>query len=75
MAPRTSIGSFENPADYFAFVLRVTVSDVHSVFQNELAADIPVVKTSIAGTRLVGRMTTGARPSICMLRHSANTDV
>ena len=31
-----------------------------SVFQNELASDIPVVKTSIAGTRLVGRMTVGA---------------
>ena len=30
-----------------------------SVFQDELAADIPVVKTSIAGTRLVGRMTVG----------------
>jgi translation initiation factor 6 len=29
------------------------------VFQNELSNDIPVVKTSIAGTRLVGRMTVG----------------
>ena len=30
-----------------------------SVFQSELASDIPVVKTSIAGTRLVGRMSVG----------------
>lgn len=30
-----------------------------SVFQDELASDIPIVKTSIAGTRLVGRMTVG----------------
>jgi translation initiation factor 6 len=30
-----------------------------SVFQAELAEHIPVIKTSIAGTRLVGRMTVG----------------
>ena len=30
-----------------------------SVFQAELAEHIPVIKTSVAGTRLVGRMTVG----------------
>lgn len=30
-----------------------------STFQSELAEHIPVFKTSIAGTRLVGRMTVG----------------
>ena len=31
----------------------------NSVFEAELADHIPVVKTTIAGTRLVGRMTVG----------------
>ena len=31
-----------------------------SVFEAELADHIPVIRTSIAGTRLVGRMTVGA---------------
>lgn len=30
-----------------------------SVFESELSDHIPVVKTSVAGTRLVGRMTVG----------------
>lgn len=30
-----------------------------SVFEAELADHIPVVKTSVAGTRLVGRVTVG----------------
>lgn len=37
-----------------------------SVFQNELAEDIPVVKTSIAGTRLVGRMTVGNKNGLLL---------
>ena len=31
-----------------------------SVFEAELSEHIPVVRTSIAGTRLVGRVTVGA---------------
>ena len=38
----------------------------NSVFQNELSADIPVVKTSIAGTRLVGRMTVGNKNGLLL---------
>lgn len=42
-----------------------------SVFQAELADHIPVVKTSIAGTRLVGRLTVGecADRQWHMIRH------
>ena len=36
----------------------------HSVFEAELADHIPVVKTSIAGTRLVGRLTVGERRDV-----------
>ena len=41
---------------YFQFQAR---SCSCSVFEAELAEHIPVIKTSIAGTRLVGRMTVG----------------
>ena len=37
-----------------------------SVFEAELADHIPVVKTSVAGTRLVGRMTVGNRNGLLM---------
>ena len=37
----------------------ITAMDVCSVFQAELAEHIPVIKTSVSGTRLVGRMTVG----------------
>jgi len=37
-----------------------------SVFQDELASDIPIVKTSIAGTRLVGRMTVGNKHGLLL---------
>jgi len=30
-----------------------------SIFENELSADIPVVKVNLGGTRLVGRMAVG----------------
>lgn len=39
--------------------LPLTVSLGFSVFEAELADHIPVVKTSVAGTRLVGRVTVG----------------
>ncbi len=50
-----------------------------SVFQAELAEHIPVIKTSVAGTRLIGRMTVGLSPTdffhvesshFCCLRES-----
>lgn len=34
---------------------------LYSVFESELADVIPVVHTSIAGTRIVGRLTAGNR--------------
>jgi len=37
-----------------------------SVFEAELADHIPVVKTSVAGTRLVGRVTVGRLPWFCL---------
>lgn len=37
-----------------------------AVFEAELADHIPVIKTSIAGTRLVGRMTVGNRNGLLL---------
>lgn len=37
-----------------------------SVFEAELADHIPVVKTSVAGTRLVGRLTVGNRNGLLL---------
>ena len=42
-----------------AVVLTGSVFAICSVFEAELADHIPVVKTSVAGTRLVGRVTVG----------------
>ncbi len=37
-----------------------------AVFEAELADHIPVIKTSVAGTRLVGRMTVGNRNGLLL---------
>ena len=41
---------------------------MRSVFEAELAEHIPVVKTSIQGTRLVGRMCVGDTPQTCAVQ-------
>ena len=33
----------------------------YSVFESELAETVPIVRTSVAGTRIIGRMCAGAR--------------
>jgi hypothetical protein len=40
--------------------------DMCRVFEAELADHIPVIKTSVAGTRLVGRMTVGNRNGLLL---------
>jgi translation initiation factor 6 len=63
-APRLNcsndIGVFATLTNSYCLTAVGGSENFYSVFQNELSADIPVVKTSIAGTRLVGRMTVGA---------------
>jgi len=49
-----------------------TSENFNSIFEAELADHIPVVKTSIAGTRLVGRMTVGNKNGL--LVPSSTTD-
>eukprot|EP01130_Rhizamoeba_saxonica_P012159 TRINITY_DN5107_c0_g1_i1.p1 TRINITY_DN5107_c0_g1~~TRINITY_DN5107_c0_g1_i1.p1 ORF type:complete len:247 (+),score=67.04 TRINITY_DN5107_c0_g1_i1:53-793(+) len=77
MAIRTQ---FENSVDIGGFctltntycLLAHSASDYYRVFENELSDHIPLVYTSIAGTRIVGRMTVGNRKGL--LLPSTTTD-
>ena len=60
------IGVFANLTNSYCLTAIGGSENFYSVFQNELAQDIPVVKTSIAGTRLVGRMTVGNKNGLLL---------
>lgn len=64
------IGVFSNLTNGYALVATGGSENFYSVFEQELADHIPVVHTSIAGCRFVGRVTVGNRkgllvPSTC----------
>jgi translation initiation factor 6 len=64
------IGVFANLTNSYALVAIGGSENFYSVFEQELADHIPVVHTSIAGCRFVGRVTIGNRkglllPSTC----------
>eukprot|EP01039_Chlorochromonas_danica_P004696 gene4696-5143_t len=74
------IGVFSNLTNSYALVAIGGSENFYSVFEQELADHIPVVHTSIAGCRFVGRVTVGNRrgllvPSTCTdneLQHLRN---
>lgn len=53
------VGVFAKLTNAYALIALGGAENFYSVFESELADHIPVIKTSIAGTRLVGRMTVG----------------
>lgn len=55
------IGVFSNLTNGYALVAIGGSENFYSVFEQELADHIPVVHTSIAGCRFVGRVTVGAK--------------
>lgn len=57
--PSTPAGVFSQLTNAYAVIALGGAENFYSVFESELADHIPVIKTSIAGTRLVGRMTVG----------------
>lgn len=75
------IGVFSNLTNSYALVAIGGSENFYSVFEQELADHIPVVHTSIAGCRFVGRVTVGNRrgllvPSTCTdneLQHLRNS--
>jgi translation initiation factor 6 len=59
-----AIGGSENFYRYLSWFqshIKSQLYHAHSVYESELADVIPVVHTSIAGTRIVGRLTAGNR--------------
>jgi len=50
---------FAQLTNAYAVIALGGAENFYSVFESELADHVPVIKTSIAGTRLVGRMTVG----------------
>lgn len=61
MAPRTSTGASPKLSNIVLvfYVAYLFEDDVCSTFETALAGVIPVVKTSIAGTRIIGRLCAG----------------
>ncbi len=57
------IGVFSNLTNGYALCAIGGSENFYSVFEQELSDHIPVVHTSIAGCRFVGRVTVGKRPT------------
>lgn len=55
------VGVFAKLTNAYCLVALGAAENFYSVFEAELSDHIPVVKTSVAGTRLVGRLTVGNR--------------
>jgi len=78
MATRTQfensseIGVFSKLTNSYCLVALGGSSNFYSVFESELGDVIPIVHTSIGGTRIVGRMTAGNRHGL--LVPSSTTD-
>ncbi|KIY96031.1 translation initiation factor eIF-6 [Monoraphidium neglectum] len=66
------IGVFAKLTNAYCLAALGGAENFYSVFEAELADHIPVIKTSVAGTRLVGRMTIGNRNGL--LLPSSTTD-
>ncbi|BDA43668.1 Eukaryotic translation initiation factor 6 [Coccomyxa sp. Obi] len=60
------VGVFANLTSAYALVALGGSENFYSVFEAELSEHIPVVKTSIAGTRLVGRITVGNKNGLLL---------
>lgn len=71
LVPRAGLGAAAHPASAAclpptALTACPSRSPSCSVFEAELADHIPVIKASVAGTRLVGRMTVGNRNGLLL---------
>ena len=60
------VGVFAKLTNAYAIVALGGAENFYSVFEAELAEHIPVIKTSVAGTRLVGRLTVGNRNGLLL---------
>jgi translation initiation factor 6 len=53
------VGVFAKLTNSYCLVSNAGSENFYSVFEADLGSKIPVVHTSIAGTRIVGRLTAG----------------
>ena len=60
------VGVFANLTNAYCITALGAAENFYAVFEAELADHIPVIKTSVAGTRLVGRMTVGNRNGLLL---------
>ncbi|KAF5834974.1 eukaryotic translation initiation factor 6 [Dunaliella salina] len=60
------VGVFAKLTNAYAIVALGGAENFYSVFEAELADHIPVIKTSIAGTRLVGRLCVGNKNGLLL---------
>jgi translation initiation factor 6 len=60
------VGVFAQLTNSYCIVALGGAENFYSVFESELADHIPVIKTSVAGTRLVGRVTVGNKNGLLL---------
>lgn len=60
------VGVFAKLTNAYCIVALGGAENFYSIFEAELADHIPVIKTSVAGTRLVGRLTVGNRNGLLL---------
>ena len=60
------VGVFSMLTNTYAMVAIGGSENFYSVFEQELADHIPVIHTSIAGCRFVGRVAVGILPTIAL---------
>ena len=58
------IGVFATLTNSYALVAQGASTNFYSIFESELADVIPIVHTSIAGSRIIGRLTAGNRKGL-----------
>ncbi|GMK53896.1 hypothetical protein CspeluHIS016_0104820 [Cutaneotrichosporon spelunceum] len=68
----TDIGVFSKLTNSYCLTALASSSNFYSVFESELADVVPIIHTTIAGTRIVGRLTAGNRHGL--LVPSTTTD-
>lgn len=60
------IGVFAKLTNAYALIALGGAENFYSIFEAELADHIPVIKTSVAGTRLIGRLTVGNKNGLLL---------
>lgn len=69
------VGVFAKLTNAYCLVALGGAENFYSVFESELADHIPVVKTSVAGTRLVGRLCVGNRNGLLVPNTTADQEL